>query len=249
MDWIQEFYERQNTLSLIYTNSTIADYHHDKVKLIQKHHPEGKSVLELGAGGGQVACATSMAGYEVTAIELIPTFADHIQTLTRQYHQMIQVINADFYSVELNQTFDVITYWDGFGIGSDDEQIRLLDRCAKWLKPDGILLVDVYTPWYWANQHGRTMEFDNTRRRYEFDAFDCRMFDTWWDKDTPEDSVTQSLRCYSPADLKLILRDTELEFVDIVGTGGCVNETGIYEDHVNLNCAMSYTVKIKTAPS
>jgi len=154
------------------------------------------------------------------------------------------MLNADFYTVELDMQFDVITYWDGFGIGSDNDLQRLLKRCADWLKRDGVMLLDVYTPWYWAQAHGQEMRFGDVSRRYDFDAEGCRMLDTWWHNNTTDDTVTQSLRCYSPADLQLLLADTGLSFVCIVENGGAVNVDGQYEKHVELHRAMSYTVKL-----
>ncbi len=243
MDWAKQFYEQQNNLLNIY-RTDVQDYHHDKVKLIQKSGISGGSVLELGAGGGQMAVATAQAGYRVTAIELIHALSTHITELAQQHNQSVTVLNADFYQVKLDQQFDVITYWDGFGIGTDDDQLRLLKRCASWLKPNGIMLLDVYTPWYWANAQGQEMQFGNVCRRYEFDALGCRMLDTWWHADSPDDRVTQSLRCYSTADLKLLLPNTGLSFVDVVKTGGAVNTDGQYEDHVDLYRAMSYTLRL-----
>jgi len=246
INWVKQFYERQNDLVGVYEGD-IQDYHHEKVKLIKQAHPTAKTVLELGAGGGQMAVATSQAGYHVTAIELVSTLADHITQLAQQHQQSITVLKADFYTVELDKQFDLITYWDGFGIGSDNDQQSLLKRCAEWLKPDGVMLLDVYTPWYWAQAHGREMRFGDVHRRYEFDPEGCRMLDTWWHSDTPNDRATQSLRCYSPADLQLLIADTGLPVVDIVDTGGAVDAGGNYEAHVELHRAMSYTARLSHA--
>ena len=72
------------------------------------------------------------------------------------------------------------------------------------------------------------------------------MLDTWWHRDSSDDKLTQSLRCYSPADLRLLLRQTDLHVVDIVETGGAVDpETGNYEPHVPLHQAMSFVAKLR----
>lgn len=244
MGWAKQFYARQNELIGVYSGD-VQDYHQEKVALIQKAHSTAKTALELGAGGGQMAVATSLTGFHVTAIELVPALAELINQLAEKHQQTITVLNGDFYTVNLDAKFDVITYWDGFGVGSDNDQNRLLKRCADWLKPNGIMLFDVYTPWYWATTHGQEMQFKTACRRYEFDATNCRMLDTWWHVDTPDERVTQSLRCYSPADLKLLLRDTGLSFVDVIETGGAVNADKQYEPHVALHQAMSYTAKLE----
>ena len=245
MEWIHQFYARQNELSGIYEGD-IQDYHRDKAALIKESHPQAKTILELGAGGGQIACASAIAGYDVTAIELTHALANHAHKLARQHHiENLRIINDDFYTTSLDDTFDVISYWDGFGIGTDADQIRLLKRCGAWLKSDGVILLDVYTPWHWAQAHGQTMQYRDVYRQYDFDAIGCRMLDTWWHSDSPEDKVTQSLRCYSPADLRLLLQSTDLHLYGIAKTGGAVDyTTGNYSPNVDLNQAMSYVAKI-----
>jgi hypothetical protein len=68
--------------------------------------------------------------------------------------------------VELSEQFDVVCYWDGFGVGTGQEMHR-----------------DTYV------------------RRYDFGAQNCRMLDRWWPPHKEHEAVTQSLRCYSPAQI------------------------------------------------
>jgi cyclopropane fatty-acyl-phospholipid synthase-like methyltransferase len=245
MDWVHQFYQRQNELLGVYTGD-IEDHHRQKAELIKQQHPTATNILELGAGGGQVACASALAGYDVTAIELVSSLANHAQTLANQHHiNNLTLINDDFYTVTIHDKFDVITYWDGFGVGTDDEQIQLFRRCASWLKSGGLILMDISTPWYWAQASGQMMTFGKTKRRYGFDANDCRLLDTWWHIESPEDKVTQSIRCYSPADLRLLLKEANLELIGIAETGGAIDRsTGNFSANVELHRAMSYVAKI-----
>lgn len=239
MEWAKIFYQRQNELAGVYTGE-IEVHHHEKAKLITTA-VNAKRVLELGAGGGQVACATALLDYDVTAIELNPTLADHAQKLAH-VHQLenIHIITDDFYTVTLDGKFDVISYWDGFGIGTDADQVRLLKRCRLWLNDKGAVLIDMNTPWYWAQVAGREMTFGTAQRRYGFDAQNCRMTDTWWQVDEPQNSVIQSLRCYSPADLSLLLKEADLG-LDAAISGGAVDyDKGAYLPKVPLEQAMSF---------
>lgn len=240
------FYERQNDLAGVYEGG-IQGYHEEKATLISKYYPQAKNVLELGAGGGQVACATARSGFSMTAVELSTELSKHIEQLASEHQiENLQVINDDFYTVELDQKFDVITYWDGFGIGDDNDQMRILERCRDWLTENGMMLVDVMTPWYWAQAHGQEMSLGDASRRYTFDAVGCRMVDTWWRTDRPDEAVSQTLRCYSPADLQLLLRQAGLALSDVVDTGGAVDYAqGSYDAHVELHRAMSYVAKIQ----
>ena len=170
-----------------------------------------RRVLELGAGGGQNAAAAADAGYDVIAVELVPASVAHARNLAQATRTGTLVVHkADFYTIDLEGPFDVVCYWDGFGVGSDADQRRLLRRIATWLAPDGHALIDISTPWYWAHAAGQEMQVGHAMRRYDFDADACRLLDTWWPVDDPDQRVTQYLRCYSPADLRLLLEGSGL---------------------------------------
>jgi SAM-dependent methyltransferase len=150
-----------------------------------------------------------MAGHAVTAVE-ISDRADFAAGIG----------GDDFYRVRLDGQFDVVCYWNGFGVGSDAEQRRLLRRIATdWLRPGGVALIDVFNPFVWARWDGdeehRTPDPD---QGYEYELFDrtsfdpvrCTAIDTWWEAGRPDDEISQVLRCYTPADLALLLSGTGL---------------------------------------
>ncbi len=151
---------------------------------------------------------------------------------------------GDFYAVSVPGPFDVVCYWDGFGVGSDADQRRLLARIASWLGRDGCALIDIYTPWYWARMTGRQWAVGTALRRHDFDADGCRMLDRWWPVGEEQRAVTQSLRCYAPADLRLVLEGTGLRLT-VVEPGGAVDDnTGRYQKRVPLATAMMYRAKL-----
>lgn len=212
MDWTLEFYTKQNQWSDVY-EEPIHDGHRLKAGWIEELvGPGQKRILELGAGGGQVAAAMAELGHEVVAVEQAPTLAAHIQKLaTTLPVGQLTVVQGDFYSVAVTGPFDVVCYYDGFGVGSDADQRRLLKRVAAWLKSSGSALFEIGTPWYAASVDGRGWTVGKAERRYNFDADGCRWLDTWWPIDQPEQAVQQSTRCYSPADLRLLLESTGLQ--------------------------------------
>jgi SAM-dependent methyltransferase len=246
MDWVEEFYRLQDKWAGVYSGE-VSEHHREKAATIPcRSGLTSGRVLELGAGGGQMAAATADLGYVVTAVELVEHTADHARTLASKISKgSLNVIQGDFYKVELDGNFEVVTYWDGFGIGTDDDQHVLLRRIADWLTPNGCALIDINTPWYWGvTALGQHMTFGGVARRYDFDANGCRMLDSWWHIGAPDQTVTQSLRCYSPADLRLLLRDTGLKLIDCE-PGGAVNyDTKEYTAHAPLAQAMSFTAKL-----
>jgi SAM-dependent methyltransferase len=239
MDWARQFYIRQEQWSGIYTGD-VAEEHRRRAAAIGRLAGGGpKRVLELGAGGGQAAAAAADLGHTVVALDLARAALACARRLAAQRPAgALTVVEGDFYTVELAGPFDVVCYWDGFGIGEDDDQRRLLRRIAGWLAPGGRALIDINTPWYWAGAAGRKMQVGQALRRYDFDAEGCRLLDTWWPLDDPAQEVTQSLRCYGPADLRLLLEGTGLA-LGAVEPGGALVGTQ-YVERAPLRQAMSY---------
>lgn len=249
MEWAREFYEKQNRWSGVYEEEITAT-NREKAALIAEFAGAGaKRVLELGAGGGQAAVATAALGHTVVAVELVPMLAEHIAQLaaTHGVTELLTVHNDDFFNITLTGTFDVVCYWDGFGIGEDADQQRLLKRMASWLAPTGCVLLDIGTPWYAASVDGRGWTVGEAERQYSFDADGCRWEDTWWPQGQPEAAVKQSTRCYSPADLRLLLTGTGLQ-LQRVKTGGTVDWTaGKWLPEVPLGRAMIYVAELRLA--
>jgi SAM-dependent methyltransferase len=177
------------------------------------------SVLELGAGYGAAAAVLADRGHRVTAVELSPVRADYARRHASARPTMT-VVEGDFYALDVGRGYDVVGYWNGFGVGTDADQRRLLRRIAgDWLRPGGRALVTVFSPWFWARQAGRVWHkparpeagyaHDLTQAR-DFDPVRCRFVDRWWPTGTPGQAIAQDLRCYSPADLRLLLEGTGL---------------------------------------
>ena len=74
----------------------------------------GAAVLELGCGYGSTASACAAVGLEVTAIDL----SDRIQFATAAaLSDNPRFIRGDFDRADVGSDFDVVCYWDGFGVG------------------------------------------------------------------------------------------------------------------------------------
>jgi SAM-dependent methyltransferase len=129
-------------------------------------------------------------------------------------------VQADFYSFEAAARFDVVCYWNGFGIGTDADQRRLLRLIrGQWLQPGGRAIIDVANSLVWAGWAGdishRAARPDAGYQHAlteltDFDPVACRFTDTWWEQDRPERRHAQTGRCYTPADFCLLLEGTGL---------------------------------------
>ncbi|MFJ7973541.1 SAM-dependent methyltransferase [Psychrobacillus sp. NPDC096389] len=243
MEWVKNFYDKQ--FRLYAEGLTGPNEEHEEIltKIETLASKPFQSILELGAGGGEFAITAAKKGYDVTAVELVPSRVDFMRKLKSEHDLIgdLEILEEDFYEIELSKSFDVVCYLDGFGVGEDQDQRKLLKRMGKWLKPDGCILIDIYTPWYWASVAGQEMMVGSKPRKYDFDFMGCRMLDTWFDGD---EKVTQSLRCYSPQDLNMLLEDIGLKLVDIKPGGAMNYTTWEYHENVELGEAMSYMVKL-----
>jgi SAM-dependent methyltransferase len=248
MDWVRDFYTKQDQWAGVFSGRIDA-FHQERAFWVDLAL-DGRvgRVLELGCGGGQTAAAIAEAGHWVVAVDLNARAIEvALRRAEGRYEGRLQPVLADFFTFEPDEPFDLVCYFDGFGVGEDEDQRRLLERISAWLVTGGVALIEVYTPWYWARAAGQQMTFGSASRRYAFDAEGGRLLDTWWPHGHPEEAVTQSLRCYGPADLCLLLRGTGLDLVDLRSGGAVDVATGEYCDQVPLESAMSYVATLRRA--
>jgi SAM-dependent methyltransferase len=226
VDWVSGFYSRTGAW-WGRAEAHITERDHRRVGLLHEHAGPGpRRVLELGSGYGTTAAATAMAGHAVTAVE-ISDRADFTAGVARDVTPgTLTIVRDDFYRVRLDGQFDVVSYWNGFGVGSDADQRRLLQTIATtWLRPGGVALIDVYNPFVWARWDGDEEHLTpdpangyehELFERTSFDPVTCTAVDTWWEAGKPDDAISQVLRCYTPADLGLLLSGTGLRLATIV---------------------------------
>jgi SAM-dependent methyltransferase len=217
VDWVRGFYERQYTWADWRLRWASLDLERPGIvahvaTVERMAGPGTKRILELGAGTGQTAAALAHAGHDVVAVDLLEELTENALELGRSFAVgSFQAVAADFYEIELDERFDVVGYFDGFGIGTDEDQRRLLRRVVTWLQPDGCALIDVFSPLYFAKSAGSRDEYPPGVWYLEgFDAETSRMTEQMWRVGLESDIATQSLRCYSPADLRLLLDGTGL---------------------------------------
>jgi SAM-dependent methyltransferase len=236
MDWAEDFY---STTGRWWgpAESAITSRDHERVALIRRIcGPGAVTMLELGCGYGNTAAAAAADGFQVVGVDVS---GDRLEFARRHAGAArpgsLRFVREDFYAFATPAPFDVVCYFNGFGIGSDTDQRNLLRRIREqWLTPGGSALIDIANPLVWAGWAGDTEHKParpqagyhySLEERSDFDPVAFRFVDTWWERDRPEHRYTQSVRCYSPADFLLLLEGTGLR-LRAVYAGGQVVDPG-----------------------
>jgi hypothetical protein len=166
-------------------------------------------------------------GHTVVAVELSPVRAVFARELAVG-RPRVTVFEGDFYTASLPGPFDVVCYWDGFGVGEDADQRRLLRRVrTEWLSPHGVMLLDVFSPAYWAGRAGVTERIERVSRlvsgqvrtvrldvpviaRYGFDPGSCRFLTEWWREGYEDETIRETVRCNAPGEFVELLMGSGL---------------------------------------
>lgn len=176
-----------------------------------------KALLELGAGTGETSAFLAAAGYQITAVDLSAKNFEMLSEVAKKY-PAVTPMQGDFLTVPLAGQFDAVVLFETFGMGSDADQRSLLNRIdAEWLAPGGVVLMDVYHPFGPIKCAGDEQSLDRLEKvpgsvdmteRSFYDPVLGRWIDEWEPVQDKSALRRQSVRCYTPADLLLLLEAT-----------------------------------------
>lgn len=218
MDWIKTFYtQKSQWLAALGKPTGILPHDYVRVQWIQQFCGQHTQIiLELGCGDGETALACAQAGHRVTAVELSPFRIARARDLAQHAPpDTLTLLEGDFYQMAFPSRFGLICYWDGFGVGTDQDQQRLLTKMEQdWLTPEGSVILEVFNPWYWIRQTGVQRRFASLgiTVEYRFDPLQSRFSEHCISDDPTIPPIAQTIRCYTPSDLHLLLHGTGLRF-------------------------------------
>lgn len=262
-DWIRDFYDR----AAVWWGPDPQEpgVHQARRAAVERLAGPGPlRVLELGSGAGYTAAELADAGHDVVAVELSPRRAAHARELAGVPRRgSLTCLEGDFYTIRVPGRFLAVCCWETFGLGTDADQRRLLRRISgEWLAPGGLVLMDVYSPFRPARDAGTQERLDPLEgvpgsvemfERCHFDPRHSRWIDEWVPVEHPSEARAQSIRCYSPADLILLLEGTGLALreIEMAGEPLGIGEPG-NEQRITLSPALleawSYLAVLSAAP-
>lgn len=123
-------------------------------------------LLDLGCGPGLYAERFCRKGYQVTGIDLSKRSIHHARQSAAKQGLEITYCNQDYLDLSLQGMFDIVVliYCD-YGCLSDSSRKKVLANVYQALRPNGHLILDVFTP---LQHEGKT---ETTTWRFEQEGY------------------------------------------------------------------------------
>jgi SAM-dependent methyltransferase len=119
-------------------------------------------LLDLGCGPGLYAERFCRKGYQVTGVDFSKRSINYARESASRQGLEITYCNQDYLDLSVADPFDmaVLIYCD-YGALSDANRAKILARVYQALRPNGYLILDVFTPLkYQGRSEARTWEFE-----------------------------------------------------------------------------------------
>ena len=123
------------------------------VKWISEVAPSNKyhNLLDLGCGPGIYAEEFCKAGYSVTGIDFSQRSISHAEKSACKNNLPITYHQGDYLQMDFIEKFDIVTLiYCEFGAISTDDRTNLLKKIHSALKPNGLLIFDVFSPHHYT---------------------------------------------------------------------------------------------------
>lgn len=167
-------------------------------RLLKKDRQPVSTVLDLGCGTGTIACLLSKRGYQVTAVdsseEMLTQAARKAEALPEENRPLLLLQSMDRLRL-LEKVDAVVSTMDALNYLTRPAAVqRTFDCVFRWLRPGGMLIFDVNTPYKLRKMDGelyidekpdtycvwRTAFSEKTRIcSYWVDLFRLRSDGTW----------------------------------------------------------------------
>jgi SAM-dependent methyltransferase len=114
-----------------------------------------RRILDLACGGGRHSLAMARRGAMVTGIDLGPNAIAVARRRAQRAGLPVTFVQGDIRKLEFTAEFDAVTLIFGcFTEMPRDQAQDVLCRISRSLRPDGLFLLDVYSPDFFAELDG-----------------------------------------------------------------------------------------------
>lgn len=118
-------------------------------EIIQTHHPDVASILEMACGTGSLALSLAeLECYQITATDKSVEMINIARRKPQDFTEPVTFQTLDFLDINIKNTFDcVFTVFDSVNyLMSEQEIAQFLNQSHGILNKDGLLIYDFSTP-------------------------------------------------------------------------------------------------------
>lgn len=180
-------------------------------------------ILDLFCGIGRHAITLAQKEFDVTAIDLVDTYINHLQQKSKDLPSL-KSICMDARDIEYFEAFDAIyLMFTSFGYFSDTENEKMMKKIALALKSKGRVLIDLenrdYILQHFIHEKWRNKDSGYLLERHLFNPMNSRQKTKriWVDKDGSSKSYTRDLRLYNAHEILNMAEKYQLKLVYIWG--------------------------------
>jgi len=102
------------------------------------------SIIDLGSGCGELAMNLALMGGRVTGVEASSLLTEHCRATAAQRGIAATFVHADMFTWDPGALVDLVLCVNtSFGYGTDDQNLELIARIGRWLRPGGMFYLDV----------------------------------------------------------------------------------------------------------
>jgi len=187
--------------------------------------PKGSRILDLACGYGRISIELASRGYSVVGLDFSNYLLDIARSEAMRKNVKVEFVQGDMRTTQYHNEFDGVVCWgNSFGYFPDDENERVLRSMASSLRRNGRLILDLHNKDAVIRNHlGRKwFRKDHTFVLADW-SFDARLSRSIikeiiidMNTGTTKESVL-SMREYTLHEMKGMLRDAGLEFLQVYG--------------------------------
>lgn len=188
----------------------------------------GSAILDVGCGTGRHSLEAARRGHNVTGVDISGKLISKASSQARVEGLKIDFRIGDMRTLDFEGRFDAVIFMDvSFGIFDDIENQKVMKNALDALKPGGKALFSLFNPYWWAS-HPHTRHWKDTKgeviRTYSFNGEEGRVEDRQiyinMEEGIRKELPIQSLRAYTPAEMKRMTINTGFTSFQIYGDRG-----------------------------
>jgi len=191
----------------------------DEAAFIRKalHLRAGDAVLDAPCGAGRVSIHLAKAGIHVTGVDLTPSYIKRAEKRFAEEGLRGKFIVSDLREIEFDNEFRGAFNWQGsFGYFSEEDNLDVIRRYARSLRPGGRLLIDQPSR-EWILRHFRA-----SVRKGEIESTShwkpqTERVDTHFRNIKSGEYWNMTIRLYTPVQLEHLFQKAGLEVEAIFG--------------------------------